>query len=292
MLARPPRETKMIGRAVVAERVSSGRSFLLIDRRLAEMGALLRARHGAVIPFTDDFDVWAAPLADTLAAAARLSGKPTVGTDAEPTARLIAERLIIWCPAMPAEEAASIAAAALEEPRRWSAADLGDAFALRPEEREALGIRTIRPAGWRGRRWTQERKERERARSAARRAATGAKRREEIAAEAAALAAEIAASGLSRATFFRRRAQHAQHGETTATGIEGSNTPVAAVSFVAPKGESAADEARRLGVNRSTILRRRRREAASHDHPDNPSTGPPGARSRARPDHTNTGPTT
>lgn len=281
MLARPPRDTKTIGGAVVAERVRPGRSFLLIDRRLAEIGALLRHRHGAGIPYSDDFDVWAAPLADTLVALARLAGKPTAGPEAERTARVVSERLLLWCPALPAEEAAGIAADAIASPRRWSASDLGDALALRPEERDRLGIRTIRPAGCRGRRWTQERKERERARSAARRAEKGAKNRAEA---KAALEAEIAASGLSRRTFFRRRAQHAQHDGTRATALYSLHIPVAAVPQALHEPETAAEEARRLGVHRSTIMRRRRREAASRDPSDHPPTGPPGARHRARPD--------
>lgn len=288
MLARPPRETKMVGKAVVAERGRPGRSFALVDRRLAEIGALLRHRHGAAVPHTDDAEMWASPLADTLAAAARLAGKPTTGPGAEATARVISERLRLWCPDMATTEAARIAAAALAAPRRWSAADLGDQLALRPEEREALGIRTIRPKGWRGRKWAEERRARERARSAARRAATGAKSREEIAEAAAALADEIAASGLSRRTFFRRRAQQTQQNGTATTAICSLLIPVAAVPIVAPAPETAAAEARRLGVHRSTILRRRRREAAATS-PDTMPTGPPGARSRARPDPTNTG---
>ena len=281
MLARSPRNSLKVGAAVLAERAPGGRSFVLIDRRLAEMALLLRHRHGATVPHTDDADTWATPLADTLSAAARLAGR-----EGEPTLRVIAERLLIWCPQMPAAKAASIAAAAIAEPRRWSAADLGDQLALRPDERDLLSIRTIRPAGHRGRRWTQERKERERARSAARRAEKGARSRDDVAAAAVGLAAEIAASGLSRATFFRRRAQHAQQFETTATGIEGSNTPVAPVSFVATTGETAAAEARRLGCHRSTVIRRRRREAAAAaTSPETMTTGPPGARSRARPRH-------
>lgn len=287
MLARSPRDTKTIGRAVVAERMSSGRSFHLLDRRLAEMALLLRHRHRATIPHTDDADGWAVPLADTLAAAARLAGR-----DGEPTARVIAERLILWCPRMPAAEAASIAAAAIASPRRWTAADLGDALALRPDEREALGIRTIRPAGHRGRQWTAAKREKERRRAADRRAAAGAKNRE---AAAAARAAEIAASGVSRAQFYRNRAkaageaQHATRHETPTSALLDLHIADARVSPVLHKPETAAEEARRLGVHRSTVIRRRRREGASHDHPDNQPTGPPSARSRARPAPPNTG---
>lgn len=277
MLARPDSHVLRIGRAVLAERGRPGRAFALVDRRLAELAALLHARHRAAIPYTDDAEMWASPLADTLAAAARLAGR-----EAEPASRVIAERLIIWCPEMSTAEAARFAAAAVATPRRWSAADLGDQLALRPEEREALGIRTIRPAGWRGRRWADERRARERARSAARRAEKGARSRDDVADAAAALAAEIAASGLSRATFFRRRAQHAQQFETTATGVGEKSMAVAAVSPVLHEPETAAAEARRLGVHRSTVVRRRRREAAATS-PDTMPTGPPGARPRARP---------
>lgn len=280
MLARSPRNTLQVGRAVLAERAPGGRSFLLIDRRLAEMALLLRHRHGATIPFSDDADAWAVPLADTLAAASRLAGR-----DADATARVIAERLILWCPRMPADEAAGIAAAAIASPRRWSAADLGDALALRPDERARLGIRTIRPAGHRGKKWTAERKAHERARSAARRAEKGARSRDDVADAAAALAAEIAASGLSRRTFFRRRARQTQQNGTAATALYSLHIPVAAVPIVAPTGETAADEARRLGVHRSTVIRRRRREAAAATSPETMTTGPPGARVTARPRH-------
>mgnify|MGYP000996444840 CR=1 FL=1 len=278
MLARSPRNSLKVGAAVLVERAPGGRSFVLIDRRLAEMALLLRHRHGATVPHTDDADTWATPLADTLAAAARLAGR-----EAEPTARVIAERLVIWCPEMSTDEAAGIAAAAIATARRWSAADLGDALNLQPEERDRLGIRTIRPAGHRGRKWKDAQRAKDRQRAADRRAAAGAKNRAET---KAALEAEIAASGLSRRTFFRRRAQQTQRGGTGTSAIGSPNSPDVRVPSLLHEPETAAAEARRLGVHRSTVIRRRRREAAA---PDTMPTGPPGARGRARPAPPNTG---
>ena len=268
MNIRPPAPHAItIGTCIVAEPVRL-RQFGFANRRLLEIGSLIRLRHGVTLPLTDDVDFYLVPLANHLAVLFRASGQSI-----EVATERIAERMLIWAPEYPIAAARNLAVAAMLNRTKWTAADLGDRLALKPHEREGLGIQTIRPAGMRGRSFEEYRKARERERAEERRRAAGVTSRAEAKAN---LDAEIVASGLSRRTFFRRKQQSAQQNGTRTSGpisLDSPDFPVPSVlhsfgpDFPVPKNvarnspETAAEEARRLGVHRSTVLRRRRNAA-------------------------------
>jgi hypothetical protein len=53
-----------------------------------------------------------------------------------------------WAPWLPTDEAEELARRVAAKPRKWRADSLGRELNLTPEERDALSISTIRPAGW------------------------------------------------------------------------------------------------------------------------------------------------
>ncbi len=135
-------ESRHIGACALTERRTSpkqARAFSLAEQRCAEIERLMRRRFPAGVPATDDLSVWASPLADHLASAARLTGR-------EPRPDEIVERLRHLCPGAPEREIAEIAITACRTIRRWSAERLGIALNVTRAERVDLGFRAMRPA--------------------------------------------------------------------------------------------------------------------------------------------------
>jgi hypothetical protein len=145
-----------------------------------------------------------------------------------------------WCPDISPDDAIRIVADGAG--RRWRAAALGEALGLRADERGALRIKTIRPAGLSGQafgRWARTRKrESDRARSEEKRRAAGVLMRR----KGDAAAAEAAEAGVSRRTILRRkRALALENREYYTTSIgDVQVTPGARKRFRASHGWSPA----------------------------------------------------
>jgi hypothetical protein len=185
-----------IGKALLLERADA-KPFVWARLRADELVRIARARAGQdTLPWLDDTCIVLEPYAHALLEALRAEGARS------DVAALVA-RISELCPGAPKDALAEIAAAAIATPRRWRAAELGDRLHVRPEERIALSLRTIRPrsmgdsAFWAWRRELE--KERGRRRRAEKRQRAEAGPREK---SIGALADEY---GVSRMTVWRWR---------------------------------------------------------------------------------------
>lgn len=106
----------------------------------------------------------------------------------------------LFCPALDADELEDIITDAVFEPRRWTATQFGELLGLTKEERQRLGIRTIRAVGVTSRQMKLDRKRKHAERERARRA------RKPKAPPSIAKLKPWEAEGISRRTWYRRRA--------------------------------------------------------------------------------------
>lgn len=171
----------------------SSRGNWLAQRRLGEMHALLRLRHGGAPAGTP---YWVRPLVDLLVWTAREAGRVL-------DAGGLVERVELICPEIDREGLSRTIALALECPRRWTAAELGHWLGLTLIERQALSIRTIRAAGDTPARAAARKRKADRQRAMAKRRSDGAQPRAEYLAASA--AAEARRLGVSERTIRRRR---------------------------------------------------------------------------------------
>lgn len=165
----------------------------LAQRRLDELHALLRHRHGKP-PATAPY--WVRPYVDLLIWTAREAGRVL---DAEG----LIDRVRLLCPTIDPDGLRATCVLALERPRRWTAEDLGNWLELDLLERKALAIRTIRAAGDTPARAAARKRKEDRDRAMAKRRSDGARPRGEYLAGSA--AAEARRLGVSERTIRRRR---------------------------------------------------------------------------------------
>lgn len=194
--------TVTVGGAVLGEvrqpSRRAARGNYLAQRRLDELHALIRHRHGRP-PAGNPY--WLRPLVDLLLWTAREAGRVL-------DAAGIAERVMLLCPEVDPEGLRTTCALALERPRRWTAAELGDWLGLTLNERKRLGIRTIRAAGDTPARAAARKRKADRERVMTKRRKDGARPRAEYLAQSA--AAEARRLGVSERTIRRRRKAEAE----------------------------------------------------------------------------------
>ncbi len=167
--------------------------------RVAELSRLFSARYGEILPDDDAGRDDAAIMAQHLA---HLTGDPR---------KRVLGFLELRCPWMPIAEAKALLLETINKPRRWRADKLAWRMRLTHADRATLKITTIGSVDKpKSERW-HERQERAKQVKEQRRREQGAKRRADYLA-AVSHGRPWKALGISRATWFRRRAR-----ETAAT---------------------------------------------------------------------------
>lgn len=183
-----------VGGAVLKEAPASpSRGKGVRDVRLRELAKVMRARHGAG-PVTDQ-----TAALDYAVFAAHHIGEPNA----------IARWIDLHTPCLPTGVRDEIVRAAVEEPRKWKAAQAGQFLRLSYDERSALGITTIRAQDL-TRAEHQilkdlRKRERDRAKAEARRRRAGAVSRGEYLKQAISTSAAAAKIGVSARTLRARR---------------------------------------------------------------------------------------
>lgn len=167
----------------------------IIALRLQDFARLFRSRYGAPILPDDDsgrHDIM--PVLHHLAALDRPK-------------RRIEVWFRLWAPWMAFGEQDAMAAEALATAKPWKADTLAWHYHITKEERRMIGLTTIGAVDHQKAARTRRRKERDRQRKAAARRAAGAKPRADYLAASAERAKPWEAEGISRRTWYRRRAE-------------------------------------------------------------------------------------
>lgn len=125
--------------------------------------------------------------------------------------------LDLWAPWMDRAESQTIITAGIASARAWTADQLAWRYRVTREEREMLGLRTIGAIDQGKAARTQRRKHRDRQRKANARRAAGMLPRSEYEGAATERAKPWIAEGISRRTWYRRRAAQSPNGTGPAT---------------------------------------------------------------------------
>jgi len=269
---RPAFREIRVGRAILNERAPTP---WRLSARLAEVCKILRHRYGEPFEWSDDADLILVPLSHCVVAANREQGR-FITSD-----RLI-DYLSGWCPSAPTLELKAIATEATERRRNFTSADLGDALALTPEEREVLGLRHIRFRDGRGKVWEEFQKRRARKKSERARRRKGVEKRADYLAKTSTTAVLAKLYGVSGQTI--RNWRKAGWNPESGTRFEGSVTDYKSkpLTVTDPQNQSAvaagasnraADDSRsdrgltfaalRLAVARGDIMTLGRKEKAA-----------------------------
>lgn len=166
----------------------------IVALRITDLSTLFRSRWGTVLPDDDAGRDDIRLAVDHLAALAH-------------PARAITKWLETWAPWLTLGEHRQIIADGIANQRHWKADALAWRLRLTREERTMLGITTIGAIDHGKAARKKLRKEKERARQAAKRRAAGAVPRNAYEAQSQEKARPWAAEGVSRRTWYRRRAR-------------------------------------------------------------------------------------
>lgn len=165
----------------------------LVALRMNDLAVLFRSRWGVTLPDDD------AGRDDLLIALNHLACL------AHPRGH-IARWIEIWAPWLTAREQAEIVPPILANPQRWKADALAWRLRLTMEQRTMLGITTIGAVDMNKGARTKLRKQRDRERKARQRRAKGMKPRKAYELQSITAAKPWIAEGISRRTWYRRRA--------------------------------------------------------------------------------------
>jgi len=165
----------------------------LVTLRLNDLAKLFRGRYGHVLPDDD------AGRDDMLVAINHLACLPH-------PQKPIDHWLEIWAPWLTVIERKQIVGDALQNPQRWKADALAWRLRLTAADRHALGITTIGAIDENKSARTKRRKQQAKARMRAHRKAKGAKSRASYEDKSAEQTMPWIADGISRRTWYRRRA--------------------------------------------------------------------------------------
>lgn len=175
----------------------------LIALRMRDLASLYRSRWGITLP---DDDAGRDDLKIALNHLACL---------AHPRGH-IANWIEVWAPWLTAKEQAEIVPPILANPSRWKADALAWRLRLTKEERNMLGITTIGAVDENKAARTKRRRAADRQRKENARRAKGMKPREQYEGQSLSKAKPWVAEGISRAKWYRRRADEtARHRETS-----------------------------------------------------------------------------
>lgn len=161
--------------------------------RIADLSTLFRSRYGMTLPDDD------AGRDDIRLAMDHLASLPH-------PARAMTRWLETWAPWLTLAEHRQTIADGIAQQRHWKADALAWRLRLTKEERRMLGITTIGAIDEGKAARTKRRKDRDRERKQAKRRAAGAVPRHQYEAGSAQAAKPWIAEGISRATWYRRRA--------------------------------------------------------------------------------------
>lgn len=188
-------------RAKPRGRKSSPRQILAF--RLADFARLFRARYGVTLPDDDAGRDDLEPVLHHLAAMPQ-------------AARHCAQWLDLWAPWLSRAESREAIAKAVASPRGWTADQLAWRYRVTKEERTMLGLTTIGAIDQGKGARTKRRRECDRQRKTAKRRAAGAVSRSEYVQASIEHAKPWEQAGISRATWYRKRARETETGPATA----------------------------------------------------------------------------
>lgn len=166
----------------------------LVALRLHDLARIFRHRYGVTLPDDDAGRDDLTVAINHLASLAR-------------PRRHIANWIGLWAPWLPAGEMQEMVGAALANPQHWKADALAWRLRLTKEERRMLGVTTIGAIDENRAARIKRRRQVERERKARLRRAKGAKPRATYEAQSTASAMPWVTEGISRATWYRRRAR-------------------------------------------------------------------------------------
>lgn len=175
----------------------------LVALRLHDLAKIFRHRYGVVLPDDD------AGRDDLVVAVNHLASL------ARPR-RHIANWIELWAPWLTAGEREMVGAA-LANPQHWKADALAWRLRLTKEERRMLGITTIGAIDENKAARAKRRRQTERERKARVRRAKGARPRKDYEAQSTAAAMPWVTEGISRRTWYRRRAKAGTDGTSPVT---------------------------------------------------------------------------
>lgn len=165
----------------------------LVSLRLNDLAKLFRGRYGIELPDDD------AGRDDLKVAAHHLACLPH-------PRQAILHWIEIWAPWMPVADASKLAAEVIASPKRWKADALAWELGLNAADRSALGITTIGAIDENKAARKKRRKVQARKRMVAYRKAKGARSRKAYEDQSVEQAAPWTEQGISRRTWYRRRA--------------------------------------------------------------------------------------
>lgn len=174
----------------------------LIGLRLADLAKIFRGRYGTVLPDDD------AGRDDLIVAVNHLACLP------HPQKPILAW-LELWAPWLTLKEQHQIMADALTSPQRWKADALAWRMRLTKEDRRMLGVTTIGAIDENKAARTKRRRALDRQRKENARRAQGIKPRAAYEGQSISKAKPWIAEGISRAQWYRRRADETEHQRET-----------------------------------------------------------------------------
>jgi hypothetical protein len=169
--------------------------------RLGDLRRLLRSRYGIILP---DDDAGRDDLQELLL---------PISLGAHGDCSKMRNVIEVWAPWMGTDEAEKLIDRVSQMPdyqRKPSAKELGERMNLTAQEREACGIRTIRPAGMTDEALAERRRAKDRARKQRKRRAAGMRSRTTYLAGSLSKTKPWKAEGISERTWYRKR--HCQIG--------------------------------------------------------------------------------
>jgi hypothetical protein len=166
----------------------------VVALRLSDFARLFRSRYGIALPDDDSGRDDIEPVMHHLAALSQ-------------PARRARHWLEVWAPWLTIGEQRDLIARAIAAAKPWTADQLAWRYRVTKEERTMLGLTTIGAIYHGKRARAKRRKERDRQRKAAARRAAGAMTRGQYEASALTRAKPWEAEGISRRTWYRRRAR-------------------------------------------------------------------------------------